>query len=70
VISQPADLYSEYAAKYAQDAASGVKQSEGKTDHNSTIAKTRNGILQDSLASPVVTKENANDQSLWGNHRQ
>jgi len=70
VISQPADLYSLYAAKYAQDAASGVKQSEGPTDHNSTISKTKAGILQDNLASPVVTKQNAGDQALWGNRKQ
>ena len=69
VVSQPADLYSQYAVKYAQDAASGVKHVEGKTDHNSTISKTKAGILQDSLASPVITKQNADDQALWGNKK-
>jgi ABC-type sugar transport system substrate-binding protein len=70
VVSQPADLYSQYAVKYAQDAASGVQQTEGKTDHDSTISKTKAGILQDSLASPVITKENAGDEALWGNKKQ
>ncbi|MDX3646127.1 sugar ABC transporter substrate-binding protein, partial [Streptomyces sp. MB09-02B] len=38
----------------------------GKTDHGSTIIEIPNG-LEDQLPAPLVTKDNVDDKSLWGN---
>ncbi|MET9504224.1 sugar ABC transporter substrate-binding protein [Streptomyces sp. NPDC006622] len=66
-ISQPADLYAKYALFYAQAAAEGKTFEPGPTDHDSTIVRLPNG-LEDQLAAPLVTKENVEDTSLWGNN--
>ncbi|WP_338896292.1 sugar ABC transporter substrate-binding protein [Streptomyces sp. TG1A-60] len=66
-VSQPADLYARYALYYAQAAAEGKTFEPGKTDHDSTIVKIPNG-LEDQLPAPLVTKENVDDKSLWGNN--
>ncbi|MEU9669196.1 sugar ABC transporter substrate-binding protein [Streptomyces bobili] len=66
-ISQPADLYAKYALYYAQAAAEGKTFKPGATDHGSTIVKIPNG-LEDQLPAPLVTKENVDDKSLWGNN--
>jgi ribose transport system substrate-binding protein len=66
VISQPVDLYSQYATQYAIDAASGVEYEPGPTDHDSEIVE-ENGMLADKLPSPTVTMENVDDPALWGN---
>jgi len=39
----------------------------GPTDHDSTIIDVGNGVLEDQLPAPLVTKENVDDASLWGN---
>ncbi|MEV6406594.1 sugar ABC transporter substrate-binding protein [Streptomyces bobili] len=65
-ISQPADLYAQYAVYYAKAAAEGKTFKPGPTDHNSTIIKLPNG-LEDQLPAPLVTKENVDDTALWGN---
>ncbi|MEU6735778.1 sugar ABC transporter substrate-binding protein [Streptomyces physcomitrii] len=65
-ISQPADLYSKYALHYAQAAAEGKTFEPGPTDHHSEIVKIPGG-LEDQLPAPLVTKENVDDQELWGN---
>jgi ribose transport system substrate-binding protein len=65
-VSQPADLYAKYGLYYAQQALLGKTFSPGKTDHDSTIVDVGNG-LEDQLAAPLVTKENVDDKSLWGN---
>ncbi|MEU1513920.1 sugar ABC transporter substrate-binding protein [Streptomyces sp. NPDC005811] len=66
-ISQPADLYAKYALYYAKAAAEGKTFKPGATDHDSTIIKIPNG-LEDQLPAPLVTKDNVDDKSLWGNN--
>jgi simple sugar transport system substrate-binding protein/ribose transport system substrate-binding protein len=66
-ISQPADLYAKYALYYAQAAVEGKTFNPGATDHDSTIIKIPNG-LEDQLPAPLVTKDNVDDKSLWGNN--
>ncbi|WP_314223976.1 sugar ABC transporter substrate-binding protein [Streptomyces zaehneri] len=66
-VSQPADLYAEYALYYAQAAADGKTFKAGKTDHDSTIIEIPNG-LEDQLPAPLVTKDNVEDKTLWGNN--
>ncbi len=65
-VSQPADLYAKYALFYAKAAAEGRTFQPGPTDHNSTIKTLSNG-LEDQLPAPLVTKDNVNDKTLWGN---
>jgi ribose transport system substrate-binding protein len=56
-ISQPADLYAQYAAVYAKAAVDGRKFAPGPTDHGSTIIDTGiGGMLEDQLPAPVVTR--------------
>jgi simple sugar transport system substrate-binding protein/ribose transport system substrate-binding protein len=66
-VSQPADLYAKYALYYAKAAVEGKTFQPGPTDHNSTIVSVGTGILEDQLTAPLVTKENVDDQTLWGN---
>ncbi|MFF1546465.1 sugar ABC transporter substrate-binding protein [Streptomyces sp. NPDC058291] len=66
-VSQPADLYAKYALYYAKAAAEGKTFQAGPTDHHSTIIKIPNG-LEDQLPAPLVTKDNVEDKSLWGNN--
>jgi simple sugar transport system substrate-binding protein/ribose transport system substrate-binding protein len=66
-VSQPADLYAKFALYYAKAAVDGKTFQPGPTDHDSTIIDVGNGVLEDQLAAPLVTKENVDDQSLWGN---
>ncbi|MFC4498011.1 MULTISPECIES: sugar ABC transporter substrate-binding protein [Streptomyces] len=65
-VSQPADLYAKYALYYAQAAADGKTFKPGATDHDSTIIEIPNG-LEDQLPAPLVTKDNVDDKTLWGN---
>ncbi|WP_214323469.1 sugar ABC transporter substrate-binding protein [Nonomuraea sediminis] len=65
-VSQPADLYAKYALFYAKAAIEGKTFTPGPTDHASTIIQLPNG-LEDQLPAPLVTKDNVDDKSLWGN---
>jgi ribose transport system substrate-binding protein len=65
-VSQPADLYAEYALFYAQQALKGKTFEPGPTDHDSTIVKIPGG-LEDQLPAPLVTKDNVDDKALWAN---
>ncbi|KOG19770.1 MULTISPECIES: sugar ABC transporter substrate-binding protein [Streptomyces] len=65
-VSQPADLYAKYALYYAKAATEGKTFKPGPTDHDSTIVELPNG-LEDQLPAPLVTKDNVDDKSLWGN---
>lgn len=67
-VSQPADLYAKYGLYYAQAALAGKTFQPGRTDHDSTIIKVRDGVLEDQLSAPLVTIDNVNDKSLWGNN--
>jgi ribose transport system substrate-binding protein len=65
-VSQPANLYGEWAVKYAVAAAGGKKFTAGPTDHDSEIVEVETG-LADLLPAPLVTSENVDDKTLWGN---
>jgi simple sugar transport system substrate-binding protein/ribose transport system substrate-binding protein len=65
-VSQPADLYAKYALFYAQAALQGKTFQPGPTDHGSTIISLPNG-LEDQLPAPLVTADNVDDPTLWGN---
>ncbi|MFD9815354.1 sugar ABC transporter substrate-binding protein [Streptomyces sp. NPDC059080] len=65
-LSQPADLYAQYALFYARAALAKKTFRPGPTDHGSTIVKIPNG-LEDQLPAPLVTKENVDDRALWAN---
>ncbi len=77
-VSQPADLYAEYALYYIKAAIEGKTFQPGPTDHNSTIIQVRAGLLEDQLSAPLVTADGgtyggvpslkSTDTSLWGNH--
>jgi ribose transport system substrate-binding protein len=66
-VSQPADLYSQYALYYAKAALAGKTFQPGPTDHGSNIVAWGSGNLEDQLPAPLVTKANVDDKSLWGN---
>lgn len=66
-VSQPADLYAKYGIAYLKQAIAGKKFAPGPTDHDSTIVEVAPGVLEDQLAAPLVTKDNVDDKSLWGN---
>ncbi len=66
-ISQPANLYAQYAVFYSQQALEGKTYSAGEsTDHNSTIVNLQ-GNLEDAIKAPLVDKTNVDDPNLWGN---
>lgn len=76
-VSQPADLYAQYAAMYAKAATEGRTFAPGPTDHGSTIIDTGvAGQLEDQLPAPVVTRDGGkigeldtlapNAPGLWG----
>jgi simple sugar transport system substrate-binding protein/ribose transport system substrate-binding protein len=77
-VSQPADLYAKYALSYVKAAIAGETFKPGPTDHDSTIIQVRDGVLEDQLSAPLVTRDGAtyggvaslksDDKSLWGNN--
>ncbi|TDC69354.1 sugar ABC transporter substrate-binding protein [Actinomadura sp. GC306] len=66
-VSQPADAYAKWGLYYIKQAMAGKTFEPGPTDHGSTIVKLPNGMLEDQLPAPLVTKENVDDKELWGN---
>ena len=76
-VSQPVDLYAKYALYYLKAAIGGKTFRPGKTDHESTIVRVRDGLLEDQLSAPLVTVDGgvyggvpslrSTDPSLWGN---
>jgi simple sugar transport system substrate-binding protein/ribose transport system substrate-binding protein len=67
-VSQPADMYAQYGLYWAKQALAGVTPKEGQSDHGSMIVKLPNGF-EDQLPAPLVTKDNVDDKSLWGNKK-
>jgi ABC-type sugar transport system substrate-binding protein len=65
-ISQPLDLYVKYGVQYVKDAMAKKTFQAGKTDHDSEIVMLGDNPM-DLLPAPVVTKQNVDDTSLWGN---
>jgi len=66
-VSQPADLYAKYGMLYLKQAMAGKKFAPGPTDHGSTIVEVAPGVLEDQLPASLVTKQNVDDKSFWGN---
>ena len=66
-VSQPADLYAKYGLFYAKAALEARHSSPDRPTTTSTIVDVGNGVLEDQLAAPLVTKENVDDKALWGN---
>lgn len=66
-VSQPADLYAYYGLLYAKMALEGHVFKAGPTDHDSTIVEVAPGVLEDQLPAPLITIENVDDPTLWGN---
>ncbi|MGW2647205.1 sugar ABC transporter substrate-binding protein [Streptomyces sp. NPDC001393] len=76
-VSQPANLYAKYALYYLKAAIDGKTFKPGRTEHESTIVRVRDGILEDQLSAPLVTVDGgtyggvpslkSTDTSLWGN---
>jgi len=65
-ISQPLDLYVKYGVEYLQGAVDGKTYALGPTNHDSQIVDYK-GNPMDMLPAPLVTKDNVDDASLWGN---
>jgi ABC-type sugar transport system substrate-binding protein len=65
-ISQPLDGYVKYGLQYLQDAIDGKTIPLGPTDHDSKIVEF-NGNPMDLLPATLVTKDNVDDSTLWGN---
>ncbi|MFI9010326.1 sugar ABC transporter substrate-binding protein [Actinosynnema sp. NPDC053489] len=66
-VSQPADLYAEWALFYAKAAVEGKVFGPGRTDHGSEIVDVGGGQLEDQLPAPLITRENVDDDAFWGN---
>jgi simple sugar transport system substrate-binding protein/ribose transport system substrate-binding protein len=76
-VSQPADLFAKYGLYYVKAAIDGKTFKAGPTDHDSTIIQVRDGLMEDQLAAPLVTRDGGtygteksvkfDDKSLWGN---
>lgn len=69
-VSQPADLYAKYGVFYIKAALSGKRFHPGPTDHGSRIVQLDNGVLEDRLPAPVITKKNVDDKRFWGNTKR
>ncbi|MFJ9712779.1 sugar ABC transporter substrate-binding protein [Streptomyces sp. NPDC101234] len=77
-VSQPTNLYAKYALYYLKAAIDGKTFKPGRTDHESTIVRVRDGLLEDQLSAPLVTVDGgtyggvpslkSTDTSLWGNN--
>ena len=65
-ISQPVTDYAKYGVTLLNDALAGKSLQAGPTDHDSTVVQVGEYLI-DELPSPIVTKENADDPTLWGN---
>ncbi|MCT2588862.1 sugar ABC transporter substrate-binding protein [Streptomyces sp. N2-109] len=66
-VSQPADAYAKYGMHYIKAAMAGETFKPGPTDHGSEIVRLPNGLLEDQLPAPLVTRKNVDDPELWGN---
>ncbi len=68
-VSQPANLYAQYAIFYSKQAAAKAVYKAGEaTDHGSKIV-VLSGNLEDAIVAPLVDKSNVNDPKLWGNRK-
>ncbi|RRH93989.1 sugar ABC transporter substrate-binding protein [Mesorhizobium tamadayense] len=65
-ISQPVVDYAKHGVDYLNAALDGESMKEGPTDHSSTVVKD-GAYFVDELPSPIITKANVDDKTLWGN---
>jgi ribose transport system substrate-binding protein len=65
-VSQPLNLYAQYAVYYIKAAMAGKTFAPGSDGHGGTIVKYGNSLM-DLLPPTPVTAANASDKSLWGN---
>jgi ribose transport system substrate-binding protein len=65
-VSQPLNLYAQYAVYYIKQAMEGKTAAPGPDGHGGTIVKFGNSQM-DLLPPTPVTAANASDKSLWGN---
>lgn len=68
-ISQPLDGYAKYGVQYLKAALAGEELKVGPTDHGSEIVEF-NGNMMDLLPATLVTKDNVDDDALWGNQAE
>jgi ribose transport system substrate-binding protein len=66
LVSQPLNLYAQYAVEYIKEAIDGKTLAAGPSGHGSRIV-TFHGNLEDLLPAPLVTASNVDDKTLWGN---
>jgi ribose transport system substrate-binding protein len=66
-VSQPADSYAQWGLFYIKASLAGKTFTEGPTEHGSKIVRLANGMLEDELPAPLITKENVDDKAFWGN---
>jgi len=65
-VSQPLNLYAQYAVYYIKAAMAGKPFAPGPDGHGGTIVKFGNSQM-DLLPPTPVTAANASDKTLWGN---
>jgi ABC-type sugar transport system substrate-binding protein len=65
-VSQPLNLYAQYAVYYVKAAMAGKTFKPGPDGHGGSIVKFGNSLM-DLLPPSPVTAANANDKTLWGN---
>jgi len=65
-VSQPLNLYAQYAVYYIKAAMAGKSFAPGADGHGGTIVKFGNSQM-DLLPPTPVTAANASDKTLWGN---
>ena len=65
-VSQPLNLYAQYAVYYVKAAMAGKTFKPGSDGHGGSIVKFGNSLM-DLLPPTPVTAANANDKTLWGN---
>lgn len=66
-VSQPLNLYAQLGVDYLRRAVKGETFTEGPTPHQSRIVRNASGNLEDLLSAPLITRQNVDDPSLWGN---
>ncbi|MEV0841448.1 sugar ABC transporter substrate-binding protein [Actinocatenispora sera] len=67
-VSQPATLYAKYAVSYSRDALMGKKYAKGQQAASGAGPLVTVGSnLEDPIKAPLVTSQNVDDPSLWGN---
>ncbi|KQU28441.1 MULTISPECIES: sugar ABC transporter substrate-binding protein [unclassified Rhodococcus (in: high G+C Gram-positive bacteria)] len=67
LISQPRDRYAEAAVYWVDRAMQKLPIEAGSTPHGSSVVVSEDGQYIDNIPAPMVTRDNVDDSSLWGN---